>query len=143
MPKLSPLIISMLLFGGVMLGIQSYYAGVQSVYSPGGELNSTIFKDYESIMNRTNQTLSQMEEHTAGFTNKKVTDLTKYYDATLIFLDVLAVIGEFPGMAISFANLSISYLPMTPAWFKLMLGSIIVAVFVMIIAAIATKRDEM
>jgi len=32
---------------------------------------------------------------------------------------------------------------MTSTWFKLMLGTIIVSVFVMIIAAIATKRDEM
>lgn len=143
MPKLSPLIISMLIFGGVMLGIQSYYAGVQDVYSPGGELNSTIFQEYEGIMNRTDETVGRMLNHTAGFTNKPVTDLTKYYDATLIFLSVLGVIAEFPGMAISFAQLSISYLPMTPAWFKLMVSSIIVAVFVMIIAAIATKRDEM
>lgn len=143
--KLSPLIISMLMFGGVMLGIGSYYAGIQSAYSPGGDmLNTSVFEEYEGIMNRTNQTMGRVAEHTAGFVNKDKTDWTKYYDATLIFLSVLGVIAEFPGMAVSFVNLTIGLFPFAlPAWFKLMIGTAIVAVFIMIIAAVATKRDEM
>jgi len=137
-------IISILMFSGVMIGLGLYFGSIQRVYDVGGEVNATSFGEYERYLNSTNKTMSKMQERTAGFVNKPVYDITKYYDAALLFLGVMVVMGDFVGIGASFSSDILTMFPFdVPMWFILMVAVTLFGIIILTIAAIALKREEL
>jgi len=140
--RVTPLIISILVFSGVMLGISLYLGGIQSVYMPGGTANSTTFGAFNESFIKINSTMSSLHEKTAGIASDKPA-LLQYYDILLATVDVFGLMFQMPGIIISYVSLSLQFMVgSTPSWFLVMIPIVIITIFALKIVSVVTKTEE-
>lgn len=142
MGKLTPVIISMMMFAGVILGLATFYNDINTQYTitnSTAEESFTVFNDSFETMN---DHMYSLQNKTSGFYTKGITDPTRYTDALMAFVDIGNIIFQIPNILITFTQNSFTFLPYVPDWFKTMIGSIIVIYFTMKIAAIFVKMDD-
>ena len=140
--KLTPLMISMLLFSGLALGVISFYGNVVDTYNPPNSTTTEEFGEFNDTFTEYEDKMSQLEEKTVGAATKQWTDWTKYQDAVMAFIGVGGVLFDVPNLMIRFVGTTGKFLPDVPTWFTTMLIVIIIVIFAMRISAIYSKTDE-
>lgn len=141
--KLTPLLISIVLMGGVMLGMANFYGDIQNTYNPDNSTSTEDFKAFNESFTTMNELMNRTSQHTVGAATKSLTDPSKYTDALMAFIDVGGVILEMPNTLMTgYVNNMTKYIPDIPTWFITVILTIIAIIFVMRVAALFTKTDE-
>lgn len=139
--SLQSIVISVIMFSAIMLGLSTYYGNIVSVYNPPNMTTSETFQSFNQTFNKTAELMKSFENHTTGFTQKGITDPSKYSDALMAFLDIGGVILQTPNMIMNSINSAFNLVPMIPDWFRYMVYSIITVTIGFIVVSIFLKRD--
>lgn len=141
--KIEPILISIVIFAGALIGMSSFYADVSDSYSLANSTPASEFTTFNETFGKLNSTLEDLEKRTTGFYRKGVFDLSSYYDAVMAFVDVGIIIFQMPGLVSSNISKIFTVIGIyVPPWFILMIMSIIGVIFALRVVAIFTKADE-
>lgn len=140
--RITPLIISIIVFSGVMLGISVYLGGVQLAYNPGGTANSTTFEAFNQSFAKINQTMSSFEDKITGLAESKG-PLDAFMDIGLATIDVLGIMTQLPNLVIVYISQILGFMPgIVPSWFVVMVTVTIVTIFVLKLVSVVSKTEE-
>lgn len=141
--KLTPILINVVIFSALALGTIAFYGDVVSVYRPANSTSEEDFLVFNETFTEYNDNMATLEQRTVGASTKQWTDWSKYYDATMAFIGVGALLFELPNLMYKFVSVTGDVLPVPiPAWFTVMVLSIITVIFALRISGVFTKTDE-
>lgn len=140
--RVTSIIISILIVSGVMLGISAFYGDMLSTYNPSNATSTAEFEKFNESFSQINTELDSLEKKTARIADKGFTDLTLYTDAVMAFVDVGGILVKLPKMALIFTSQMLNFLPYTPPWFILVVGTTLTLIFLMKVVSIFTKTEE-
>jgi len=142
--NITPLIIGFILIAVMMTLVGNTIVETVENYNITNSTPYTTYQVYNETINKTSVDMQKIENRTVGFYRKSFLDASKYTDAIMAFVDVGAVIVEMPGTVIDtyLGNLLGKDMKWVPDIIKLAIPVIIIVIFVMRVAAIFAKTEE-
>ena len=143
--KITPILIGILLFSGLMCAFGWFYLDSYSRYYGSSSNNTTSYESFESF----NSSFNSMNESMSNIYSKVTTTNKGLYnplgivvDSLLMFVDALGLIAQAPNILLTFLTQITTLVPSLPPWLLPMIGAIVTVVVVMRIAALVLKTDE-
>ena len=144
--NLTPLLITITIGIGIMLGIGGFYSEIQNTYSPTGNSTSQAsFDKFNQSYSKLTTNIEDLQNRTVGIANKGILDPTKYQDVVLAFTDVAQVLVQIPNTILAFfsnmSQLFTQFIPI-PKWALDTIFLVVLIVVTMKIVSIFTKTGE-
>ncbi len=142
MSKVGPILISIILFSGAMLGMASFYQDISTAYAVENSTAAETLQPFNETMNRLNVTMSRMEERVTRF-DESSDQQSDWFDSVLLFIDALIVMGQMPDIVMGTITHAFRVVPIAlPPFIPLIIFTIVIVIFVLRMVSIATKTDE-
>lgn len=134
-------LIGLVLFSGIVLGMSTFYADVAVTYNA-TYTNYTTFNSFNNSFAEVNEITDNLQNHTVGFTQKGMFDVTKYQDAVLAFIDIGSVLSVTPNLMVEYWNeMTVLIGIPIPWWFIVIIGAVIGIAVAFKVASIFTKME--
>jgi hypothetical protein len=143
--NLAPILISLILATGVIMGMYSFYNDISIGYHPGDSTEKGNFTQFNVTSNSVNSLMASMQNKTTDLTSKGILSLSGVYDASIIFIDAIGLIFQTPAILLGFIGGLVSNIPWLGGqnmWFITSIETIITIVIVMLVVAIIMKRFQ-
>jgi len=139
--KLTSIVIGVLLFTGCILGMTAFYGSMIVTYAPANSTTNTTFDKFNQSFTTINEQIKEAEDKSVSIVTKDVS-LSTFSDIAFIMFDLGGILLTMSRMPIIFLNEGADLLPFIPNWFVTMVGTIIAAFFVLKVASLFMKTDE-